>query len=77
MLVASGDDSNDWGVLVIFLLCGFFWKAYKVVGEFDVMESNFGSGLCGKGTVEAFNEKNVRPEAGWACAWGGKANARE
>ena len=49
------------------------------IGEFDVMGFDVGSGLCGIGIMglEAFNEKNVKAEAGWACAWGGKENARE
>lgn len=45
------------GVYLSFFCCAIFWKVVMVVGEFDVMESNFGSGLCGKGIMEAFNEK--------------------
>lgn len=76
---ASGDGSNERGVLVNFPLCGCFWETVMAVGEFDVVEFDVCGGLCGTWIVglEAFDEKNVWPKAGWASAWGREAYAKE
>ena len=61
MLVVSDDDNNKYGVFVKFSLCSCCQQTVMLVCEFDVMELNVSSGLCGKRIVglKAFNKKDV------------------
>jgi hypothetical protein len=57
---ASGCGDHEWGVFVISLLYICFCEMIVAMGEFDAVEFDIGSGLCGKGIMclEAFNEKD-------------------
>lgn len=61
ILVFSDDGNNKHGVFVNFSLCGCCQQTVMLVCEFDVMEFNVSSGLCGERIVglKAFNKKDV------------------
>ena len=47
---ASSYGDHEWGVFVSYMLYICFCEMIVVVGEFDVVEFDVGSGLCGKGS---------------------------